>query len=316
MKLFKLIVNFWYLILAAFVGTIILLPIVAFGENASEEEGITELEEAVIDEEPTAEYTGTMNCLMCHEDYKEGFLLTRHALSLGDEKAKPADQGCEQCHGPGSLHLESIGNEPGERGIYAFIEDKADDQYLATCLRCHEAKIDSDSWLEGYHRTADIQCTNCHDAHSREYDYQLKEETSLKLCYTCHSTFKIQFEASRSHHPLKDDSGCTICHNPHSEPDSLLRTETLEDVCGQCHPDTVGPFIYQHLSGTSDFGEGCMNCHTPHSSGHLNLSKVNGRALCLSCHTELSDHKGGATCWTSGCHSQVHGSNDNLLFIR
>jgi predicted CXXCH cytochrome family protein len=85
--------------------------------------------------------------------------------------------------------------------------------------------------------------------------------------------------------------------------------------CAKCHPDRTGPFIYQHLSGTSDFGEGCLSCHNPHASANINLLKANGRALCLSCHTDMADHKGAATCWTSGCHSQIHGSNDNMLFI-
>lgn len=301
---------------AIIIFIIAIFPIFVFGENGSEDENGDTEEQPVVVEESTAEYVGTMNCLMCHEDYKEGFLKTRHSLSLGDTKAKPEEQGCEQCHGAGSLHMEMLGNEPGDRGIFLFADDKADEQYLSTCLECHDSRIDSDIWMEGYHWEAELECASCHDVHDREFDYQLKMETSLELCYSCHTSIKSQFEAGRSHHPLRDDKGCVICHDPHGEPYDMLYTETLEDVCGKCHADTAGPFVYQHLTGTSDVGEGCFSCHASHSSGNLNMLKASGRALCLSCHTEWSDHKGAATCWTSGCHSQIHGSNDNLLFIR
>ena len=308
--------SYWQATIVIISTILILVPVFAFGEEADEESTDAVGEQPVVEVESVSDYVGTMSCLMCHEDYKIDFLMTRHALSLGDEYAKPSEQGCEQCHGAGSLHMESIGNESGDRGINLFADDKAEEQYLATCLECHDAKIDTNNWMEGYHKEADLWCASCHDVHSRENSFQLKYEKSEELCYSCHTSIKSQFVAGRSHHPLRDDKGCVICHNPHGEPDDLLATEMLEDVCGKCHSDTVGPFIYQHLTGTSDMGEGCFNCHMPHSSGNLNLLKANGRALCLSCHTELGEHKGAATCWTSGCHSQVHGSNDNILFIR
>jgi DmsE family decaheme c-type cytochrome len=287
----------------------IFFPPLAFGEGDVEDE-------SSVVEEPAGEYIGTMTCIGCHSEMKEGFLKTRHALSLGDPDAMPAEQGCEQCHGGGSLHLGMIGNETGDRGIHRFTGDKADEQFKASCFECHDARVNYDIWMEGYHQEAELNCASCHDTHNRKFDYQLKMETSLDLCYSCHTSIKGQFEAGRSHHPLRDDKGCVICHNPHGEVDDLLYTDTLEYVCGTCHVDTAGPYVFQHLTGTSDTGEGCFNCHMPHSSGNLNLLKANGRAVCVSCHTDMGDHKGAATCWTSGCHSQIHGSNNNMLFIR
>jgi DmsE family decaheme c-type cytochrome len=293
------------LVIIALAGLIALFPILAFGEDEESNGAV----------ETVAEYTGTVHCLNCHDTYRTGFLKTRHALSLGDLDAMPSEQGCEQCHGPGSLHVDNIGNETGERGIDSFIEDKADEQYGATCLKCHEKKIDPDIWSDGYHRNAEIFCADCHDTHNRENEFQLRKETRIELCYSCHSSMKIQFESGRSRHPL-DDRGCVNCHDPHGTNELMLATELLDDTCSKCHPDKAGPFIYQHLSGTSDFGDGCMSCHMPHSSSNITLLKANGRALCLSCHTDKSDHRGAATCWTSGCHSAMHGSNNNMLFIR
>lgn len=277
-------------------------------------------EETNIKSNPTidvnAEYIGTTSCLECHSDYKKDFLMTKHAVSLGDAKAKPVDQGCEQCHGPGSLHTEMIGNESGDRGILSFSDKTFSKDIKASCLKCHKARIDATEWKMGPHNAVDIKCMDCHKVHDRKFDFQLKEKDSLTLCYKCHTTTKVEFETSRSHHPVNDETGCVICHDPHGEPDSTLRSRVMENKCDSCHVDTAGPFIFQHLSGTSDFGEGCASCHYNHASSNLNLLKANGRALCLSCHTDMADHRVGATCWTSGCHSQIHGSNDNLLFIR
>ncbi len=312
-----LMIKNWYLSLAVILGILLIIPVFVFGDSedteGASEEGLMspELQEELFG----ADYTGTASCLMCHEDYKDGFLKTRHALSLGDKKAMPKDQGCEQCHGPGSQHVDMIGNESGDRGIFAYINDAAEGQFADNCLRCHAARINKADWLDARHTTEGIYCTGCHTVHDAEYDYQLKYATSLDLCYSCHTTVRPLFETSRSHHPLDDDTGCVICHDPHGEPDTMFYSESLELKCGKCHADRVGPFIYQHLSGTSDFGEGCLSCHMPHASANINMLKANGRALCLSCHTDLADHKGAATCWTSGCHSQIHGSNNNMLFI-
>jgi DmsE family decaheme c-type cytochrome len=269
-------------------------------------------DEAAMEEQP--DYVGTATCLMCHDSYKEGYLKTRHALTLGDKKAKPKDQGCEMCHGPGGAHMDLIGEDSGERGIRSFKGEGARKDYYKTCFHCHSPSKPEDEWTESGHFGGGILCASCHTMHDRQNPSQLFKENIEETCYSCHTSIKIQFETGRSHHPLKEETACLACHDPHGEPDELMRTETLEITCAKCHLDKVGPFAYQHLGGNSDYGEGCMNCHNPHASSHLNMLRLDSRALCLSCHTEMASHNVGKTCWGSGCHSQIHGSNRNLLF--
>jgi DmsE family decaheme c-type cytochrome len=308
--------NFGYIAFAVFLTAIFFISGSAIGgttDNVGNEGTDIEPSPAI---SADAEYMGTLICLDCHADYKEGFLKTKHALSLGNAKAKPRDQGCEQCHGPSSLHMDLLDKDADCRGILSFSEKTFSSDIKTTCLRCHKSRIDAADWKSSAHNAAGMKCMDCHKVHTRKFDFQLKEKVSLDLCYNCHTTIKAEFETSRSHHPVNEETGCIICHDPHGEPDSTLRSNVLENKCARCHADTAGPFIFQHLTGTSDFGEGCASCHYPHSSSNVNLLKANGRGLCLSCHTDLAGHMGAATCWTSGCHSQIHGSNDNLLFIR
>ena len=82
----KFTANYWhFLIITCFVLSIA-LPLFASGENQNNTVDIDNDngESETVVTEPVAEYTGTASCLLCHEEYKEGFLITRHALSLGD----------------------------------------------------------------------------------------------------------------------------------------------------------------------------------------------------------------------------------------
>jgi len=292
--------NLLMLVLAALM--LVLLSAVALAGDDSTEKA----------DEP--EFVGTATCLMCHEDYKAGYLKTRHALTLGARKAKPKDQGCEMCHGPGSAHMDMADGESGQRGIRAFSGKTAKADYYKTCFRCHAAEMPADRWVESEHAGGGILCSSCHTMHNRANGSQLFKKDIEETCYACHTATRLQFETGRSHHPLKEETACLSCHNPHGERDDLMRSEMLENQCAKCHQDKVGPFIYQHLDSDSDFGESCQNCHNPHASSHLNMLRLDTRALCLSCHSEMASHNIGQTCWGSGCHSQIHGSNRNLLF--
>jgi len=274
---------------------------------------------AALLEELEAEYIGATSCLMCHEGYKEKYLGTLHALSLGKKYALLSDVGCEACHGPGGVHAEIMGNTEDARwpALVRFAGAKRSYRQFAVCLDCHRKTRDVKDWGESAHGLAQLACTTCHDPHERtKYVHQASNEQP-ELCADCHSHVAQLFNGP-SHHPVLDESKtCTQCHNPHSANGAMSWTKDRWESCGRCHAAATGPYIYSHLAADSDLGDGgCAACHDPHGSASHAQLKVSGNGLCLQCHTDRTNHKPGITCWAAGCHSQVHGSNQNLLLLR
>jgi DmsE family decaheme c-type cytochrome len=107
---------------------------------------------------------------------------------------------------------------------------------------------------------------------------------------------------------------CADCHDPHKG-DAVIAGGTKlmsqNEVCGKCHTTQFGPFTFEHEA----MKEGCVTCHQPHGSVNQKMLITRGRALCLKCHFEqqgsgLPGHNStaGGTCWSSGCHEAIHGS--------
>ena len=57
-----------------------------------------------------AKYVGTESCVMCHEKEAKEFELSTHSR-VSNDKAEGEAQGCEMCHGPGSIHVDASGGK-------------------------------------------------------------------------------------------------------------------------------------------------------------------------------------------------------------
>jgi predicted CXXCH cytochrome family protein len=117
---------------------------------------------------------------------------------------------------------------------------------------------------------------------------------------------------------------CAQCHDPHGldifKPSGGLAMARLNQNCSQCHREQTRPYVFEHEA----LREGCTVCHSPHGSVNRKLLVESDSNLCLKCHAQVqhsstgeiyigltphSAHIRQGACWTSGCHTAVHGSN-------
>ena len=206
---------------------------------------------------------GSETCLECHEGMGAGV----HSRLAGFEYMG-GTEGCEACHGGGSLHVDSDGDK-----ILKFGE-LLPEESAAVCAKCHtDGKLMD--WTHSEHALSDVSCNDCHSIHGGNKTALKKEDP--ELCYSCHQEqmAKANFP---SHHPIKEGKmTCGDCHNPHGE---LNTDERITDLCLSCHSRYQGPFVFGHAPVEDD----CTICHDAHGSVANNLLVQNEPFLCLQCH--------------------------------
>ncbi len=255
-------------------------------------------------------FVGTSSCLYCHPNMKEDFLKNPHALSLR-ERIPLEKQGCEMCHGPGQKHMTTA-----PENIVRF-DKETPLSYASLCLSCHKRVLTLSDWKKNLHSRVESKwCITCHEPH-KTTRFLLKRDEE-HLCASCHESVMNQIRAGASKHAVFDSAQlkCTSCHNPHRGDGSLLAKKTVSETCGQCHREKVGPFTFEHISEDLPGTSSCLTCHNPHGSPNTALLTMNGRGLCLSCHQDKIIHKQGLTCFSAGCHTEIHGSNTTPIFLR
>ena len=238
-----------------------------------------------------------------------------------DPRTPFARDGCESCHGPGSVHVDEDGDAGTLLGLRAGSGEPVEQQNAA-CLQCHQGSAQM-HWGASIHEAEDMACVGCHRIHTP--DAVLERTTQSEFCYQCHPIIRAQaYRAYR--HPIREAKIiCSDCHNAHGSPGpSELNQLTLNQNCYQCHPEKRGPFLWEHYPVSED----CSLCHRAHGSNHPALLIKQGPQLCQQCHQEIraqgSRHIRNAYNFDSGppgrgrfivgencmnCHSQVHGSN-------
>jgi DmsE family decaheme c-type cytochrome len=127
------------------------------------------------------------------------------------------------------------------------------------------------------------------------------------------------------HHPIIENRmNCVDCHDPHGHDifkparGATLAMARQNETCANCHREQTRPFVFEHEA----LREGCVVCHQPHGSINRALLTERDNNLCLKCHAQVQtgadimigkeNHAGKlgrGSCWASGCHSAVHGSN-------
>ncbi|HTR42102.1 MAG TPA: cytochrome c3 family protein [Pseudomonadales bacterium] len=145
-------------------------------------------------------------------------------------------------------------------------------------------------------------------------------------CFQCHLDVESEFNLPQHHPVIEGHMNCVDCHDPHGgdifKPEGGLAMARQNQSCSQCHEAQTRPFVFEHEA----MREGCTVCHNPHGSINEKMLIDNDPNLCMRCHAQVqgpnvplghiyignTDHTTFlqvGTCWTSGCHTAVHGSN-------
>jgi DmsE family decaheme c-type cytochrome len=261
-----------------------------------------------------ATYVGSQVCLGCHSAQAAVFAQTLMG-KIG--RVKKGSMECENCHGPGSLHVKAGGG----RNVGGIISFRPEDttrtaaENNALCLGCHD-KGDHVLWAGSAHESRGLACTNCHTVMKNvSRKHQLKTAFEPDTCFQCHKNKRAEMWRT-AHMPVREGKiTCTNCHNPHgSFAEALLKEATVNDNCYQCHAEKRGPFLWEH----APVRENCLNCHDPHGSINEFMLKISRPRLCQQCHSSPSGHPGNPRNPFSvfainrecqNCHSQHHGTN-------
>jgi len=225
---------------------------------------------------PDATFVGNRVCFDCHSNYVKVFPSTPHSRMQVEAATAEGWTGCEGCHGPGSKHVAAGG------GRSRFIINPGKDP---------------------------------------------------AACFRCHLTTETQFHLPQHHPVLEGKMNCVQCHDPHGQdilkPAGSLAWARRDEACSQCHREQTRPVMFAH----EGMREGCTFCHQPHGSINAKMLLQPDLNLCLRCHAQVQgpgvpsgqfaigalNHSTlvvRGTCWSSGCHTAVHGSdvNHHLLY--
>ena len=256
------------------------------------------------------EPVGSEVCEFCHEETAAAFKSTVHW------KEDP-EGSCESCHGTGSAHIDE--GDPAR--IRRLGIDRPAGEVSSVCLVCHGRDESHAGFSRGEHAAAGVGCTGCHGLHEYVARPQLNDLVPA-LCYECHAGVRAQFMLNE-HHPVDEGSVvCMDCHDPHARADRTLLAGFKQHTCLHCHTEYRGPWFFEHEAVTV---EGCSSCHAPHGSVNRHLLKYQRVGdLCLQCHPEqpfFHDLTDPADQRTTGfndctrCHTEIHGSNNDALFL-
>jgi len=168
---------------------------------------------------PEAQYTaeGTERCMRCHAGERMT-LMAETAHGNPDNPHTPyANQGCESCHGPGSLHVSRARGGQGMPALVIFGAEDSVQQQTQSCINCHANEmgdLKGMQWSGSLHDLDDVTCVSCHEMHVVGNPLA-DQERQRDGCAECH-------RAQIAGHPRFEDKGivfdrlsCYDCHDVH-----------------------------------------------------------------------------------------------------
>lgn len=160
---------------------------------------------------------GAARCLICHG----GERMRMVAATVHGDTDNPftpySNQGCQSCHGPGSLHVSRARGGIGFPAMLAFNGEEPPQRYNAACLSCHAndmGELSGMEWRRSIHDAGGISCIDCHQGHSVD-DAMTERPQQVQVCATCHSGQIANHRRFENVGIVFDDLKCYNCHDVH-----------------------------------------------------------------------------------------------------
>lgn len=169
---------------------------------------------------------GTESCLRCHSGEKIRAMSASPHFDSDIQGSPAMVNGCESCHGPGSIHISRAHGGKGFPPLTQFGRRKIHsprEEQLHACLSCHADENKGDSqivFIGSAHDRPTINCSNCHTLHA-ETDQMSDQETQTKACARCHRGDIRKHPRFEEKSIDFDALSCSTCHDVHapSEPE-------------------------------------------------------------------------------------------------
>jgi hypothetical protein len=217
----------------------------------------------------------TADCIGCHTGRIQPVPGRERDALYRDPPVLELAIGCENCHGPGELHVtERLAGKP--------VQGKIDRSIV------NPAKLSP--WL------ADNICMNCHEGDIRALQPG-KTETDFRPGTPLNNTvaiLKAPIDPRSTESPLLEHYysmtlsgcyrgssgklGCRTCHDPHVQPSPQEAPEYFRGKCLQCHTEKSCTLDLQKRLAQQP-GDACSTCHMQRQP-----------ALTVS-HSTLTDHR-------------------------
>jgi len=160
---------------------------------------------------------GSERCLSCHGGERMSSVAeTPHGMPENPHSPF-AKQGCESCHGPGSLHVSRAAGGAGFPALTKFGDDGVVAEQTAACISCHEedmGDLEGMAWQGSLHDADDMTCVSCHTVHTT--DNPLDEpQQQLATCSGCHQQQIAAHSRFEDKGIVFDKLRCYDCHDVH-----------------------------------------------------------------------------------------------------
>jgi hypothetical protein len=190
----------------------------------------------------------TYACLNCHSNRP------LHVAGSENRYREPTFDGhaigCERCHGPGELHIQSQGDHTivNPAKLPPALRD-------SVCEQCHlqgEARVvRRGKSLDDYRPGLPLS------------DFLAVFVRPPELAQGRRALNHVeQMEVSRCREGSGGKLGCISCHDPHSLPDPKERLAHFRNRCLQCHAD-AGCRLPEHERLKQNPADSCIDCHMP-----------------------------------------------------